>query len=301
MPGEGILNEGRGRAQAATEYIVIYGFAILVIVTVIVLLYNVFATSRNVVPNSCQFSSTISCADMIVVTNTVTGGTYAQVFLINSGEYPITNPALIVSVNNVNSSVRNCQPSYVKTGGLIVCNDTLGQVSSPQLNQLLQGGLYLYAAQCGLSTSPAQCKKPQTLTYVGNFAGYVQTSAPATELAITLVPQTYTPSSNLQRYWLHALVTINGQPMSGAVVNFSANGIATVSPKYADTNTTGGATSYINSTTYNSFKVYANLSISGLFANVIVTFSSTTSLTTTTNGGDGGGGGYASKPLSVGP
>ena len=94
------------RAQAALEFIMTYGWAILVVLVMIgALAYMGIANPRKFIPESCTFSTGVGCQDFLL-THVGTDDLRVQFTLENSLGKPIT-------IGPVNISSRN--------GGGVVC------------------------------------------------------------------------------------------------------------------------------------------------------------------------------------
>src|SRR5574337_881936 len=113
------------KAQSAMEYLVTYGWAILIIAIVVSLLYLYVIVPSTVVPSSCSFVSGAYCNNIIVGTNLQTHVTKLAVFLTNTQQYPLANPALVVRTGSINSTPYACSPTFVLAGGSVVCTVTL--------------------------------------------------------------------------------------------------------------------------------------------------------------------------------
>ncbi|MGC8648261.1 MAG: hypothetical protein ACP5SJ_02060, partial [Candidatus Micrarchaeia archaeon] len=127
--------------QSAMEYLLTYGWAVLLIAIIASLLYLYMVVPHVIVPSSCSFFSGAYCNDLVVGTNATTHAAKLAVFLTNTQSYPILHPELFVNVNGVNSSVAPCQPNYVLPGGAIICEVSLPIQES--LGSFLAGKIYL--------------------------------------------------------------------------------------------------------------------------------------------------------------
>jgi len=65
----------KGKSQSALEYLITYGWAILIIAVVISLLYLYVAVPKVIVPSTCSFLTGAVCQDMIFGTDTTTHAT----------------------------------------------------------------------------------------------------------------------------------------------------------------------------------------------------------------------------------
>ena len=175
------------RQQAALEYLSVYATAILMITVAAVLLYHILITPSSRVPNTCTFAGGVTCADILLSSNSMTGNTAIMVVLNNAGSASIQSPSARVSINGVNTSSSNCLPSYVKAGGSIVC--VINVTGRPGVNQLLGGKVYLTEQNCAFSSSGA-CQNPVNQIYTGTFLGTTEANQ------ILKFQSTLTPSSS---------------------------------------------------------------------------------------------------------
>ncbi|MCL4387952.1 hypothetical protein M1567_02250, partial [Candidatus Marsarchaeota archaeon] len=109
------------KAQSALEYLITYGWAILIIAVAISLLYLYIAVPKVIVPSTCNFVTGAVCQDMIFGTNTTTHATVIGFFITNPRKYPIYGPEIYASVNGRNTTAAQCKPSFVLAGGSVIC------------------------------------------------------------------------------------------------------------------------------------------------------------------------------------
>ncbi|MCL4372164.1 hypothetical protein M1373_02495 [Candidatus Marsarchaeota archaeon] len=242
-------------AQSATEYIVTYGWTILIIAIAISFLYLYIAVPHAIVPSSCSFLTGVTCDDMVLGTNATTHLTSIGVIMTNSRPYPILNPTFFASINGRNASAATCRPSFVLPGGSIICVLHLSNVTS-SLGQYFSGDLYLNASYCGFaanSSSPSSCASVPRETYKGLYTARAE-PATASNYSIKLTAATYNaPATNVPDQ-LTATVTLLGYPQEGATVNFTAaflNGTPATPPdslqyQYTTTSANGQAINYVS-------------------------------------------------------
>ena len=164
-------------AQIAMEYLATYGWAILIGVVAISLIYFYLIAPNIIAPSSCIFSIGVSCSDMAATTNGIAGNTVLTVSLQNAQQFPITNPTMFYNINGTNSSALPCtSPSMIyNPGNTIICQATLPMQA--QAGTLIYGKIYVNASYCGLLpsfnfTSPS-CSGAPKQTYVGTFNTHV--------------------------------------------------------------------------------------------------------------------------------
>jgi len=274
--------------QSAMEYLMTYGWAVLLIAVISSLLYLYITVPHVIVPTTCNFISGAYCNDLVVGSNATTHVSMLAVFLTNTQSYPILNPKLFINVNGVNTSAQACKPNYVLPGGAIIC-----QVQLPvqeALGAFVSGKIYLNASYCGLVSNytPQGCASAPRQTYIGSFTSH---TAPlvSTTSSITLRAGNSTQSAiSSVKDPLYATVKLLGYPTTGATVNFTATFVAnstnavppySISPPITTTNTTGVALSYIYGSKVAKINVtagyagYTNTTTINFTPPIILTFS----------------------------
>ena len=271
---------GRYKGQSALEYLVTYGWALLLVAIVASLLYLYVLAPSAIVPSQCSFASGMQCKDLILGMNYTTHAAELAIYATNSQPYPIEKPVLYININGVNTTAVQCKPNYVLAGGSIICEVPLSQKVS--FNQLVTGSLYINALYCGLTgaNTPASCTTSPTEVYSGSFNAHVQPMV-STSSTITLFAVNTThpgnPANNAKDP-LMADVKLLGYQLAGATVNFTAtfaNGTDAVPPysmssQYATTSTAGIAQDNIWGTTIGNVIVKATYA--GLNASINITF-----------------------------
>ncbi len=259
-----------GRLQSATELLVIYGIAFLILAVVITVLYSVFASPSSKIYNTCNFAGGVTCGEIILGTNSVTSNTAIVVLLSNAGTSYLKSPHILVSVKGTNSTSFACSPNYVRAGGSILC--IINLTTKSNVAETMTGTLYFSAQNCAFS-NPGSCQQTANQIYAGSFSATSQYLSPTLGIGITLTAANADPPTNNQKDQLIATVTLFGNPLRGITVNFSSNtpSVYQVSPKYASTNATGKALSYIWGATPGLVRVFANFS-NTISANVLLLF-----------------------------
>ena len=261
------------RAQSAMDYVTNYGWAVLILVVIIALLYFYIYIPAQVVNTSCNFVNGVYCSDLIVASNSVTHNTVVALLLTNAQQSSLLNPKLYAHINNVNTSSSNCSPNYVLPGGSMICS--FNTTTTMSNGQLLSGVVYLNVTYCQLSSGSygtgASCQSPTQQTYSGSFAGHIQQLS-STKSSITLTAANSIESASNSSYPLTATVKILGYPLKGATVNFtlSNNSGFVVLPNKTTTNAQGIALSGISGTEPGNVIVTATYA--GLSANTLITF-----------------------------
>jgi hypothetical protein len=261
---------GNRKQQAAIEYLLVYGIAFLVILIAAGFLYTLYQSPGSRVPNTCTFSGGVTCSDIIIATNTMTGNTAIIALFNNAGDTYIQAPNAIANLNGVNSSAFTCLPNYVRSGGSILC--IMNLTSKSAKGTVLSGTIYYTDQNCAFSTSFGSCQTSVVQTYSGKFEGTSQAYNKKPTLGISLTAANTLPPANNQRDQLTATLTLSGTPLKGATINFStSNPTYQISPKYFATNSTGQALSFIWGPSSGSTIVYANFT-NTISANIVLGF-----------------------------
>ncbi|ASI13657.1 cell surface protein [Candidatus Mancarchaeum acidiphilum] len=243
-------------AQSALEYLVTYGWAILIIAVVISLLYFFVAVPSNVVPNSCSFVTGANCEDMELGSNSISHTSTISLLITNSKDYAIKDPSITVEYNKVNVT-HSCYPSYVLPGGSIICVANMSTYLPT--NTYTYGNLYLNSEDCGSSNSSSCANAPKQI-YAGKFNTHV---ALVVKPSLTI---SLNASSGHNGRWpadnypdeLTANVIFLGYPLAGSTVNFTeVPDEETLFPTYASTSSQGIAHSFVYGTTIGNIKVNA--------------------------------------------
>ncbi len=273
----------QARAQAALEYLTVYGWAILILALAIALLYFYVIQPTLIAGNSCSFTFFVTCQDITLGPNSITHAGILTLLLTNSQQYPIQAPYLFANVNGTNTSKVACSPGFVPSGGSLFCQLTVA--NSISLNQYISGKIYLNASYCGLGanlTSITSCSSPITQTFVGTFGAHAQKAASSSNVVVALSVAS-SAATNVP-VTLSAAVTFLSTNIAGAPVNFTeSSSTPLLYPQYATTNPSGIAYSTIKSNA--PITVTVTASSFGVSASNTITFTYTpppTSTTTTT-------------------
>ncbi|MEM3199314.1 MAG: hypothetical protein QXD11_01050, partial [Candidatus Micrarchaeaceae archaeon] len=254
----------KGKAQSAMEFLITYDWALLLIAIFLAALYFFVIVPYVLNPNYCVFSNGVACEAMFLATN-LTHATTIGLLLTNTQSTPISNPSILASVNNANSSIARCMPNYVLPGGSIICILKLPMSSS--INTYLSGSFYLHADSCTY-VNQANCTLHQV--YNAKFSGHT-TLMPSPKVSISLSVASNSVPADGTPVQLSAFVKLFGYPLKGAVVNFTSNASsAYISPAYTLSDTQGHAISSISSKTIQ--KVRVNAAFANVSANATISF-----------------------------
>ncbi|HUC39003.1 MAG TPA: hypothetical protein VL944_02645 [Candidatus Acidoferrum sp.] len=266
------------RAQAATEYLITYGWAVLLIALAVTFIYFYLIGPYLVASNTCSFTTPITCQDSVLGINLTTGNAKLILLLTNSQQYPIESPVIFANINGTNTTGSACIPGYVPAGGDMICR--LPVSNNITINRYLSGKLYLNASNCAFGANVSaieSCASPITETYVGQFGSHAQQIFSTNVIIVLTSSATSVPINNT--ITLYATVGIAGSPVRGVPVNFSESSqIPSLKPQYATTSTAGIAESFIRSPSLASVTVTATSL--GSSSNILISFMTTTSTTT---------------------
>jgi len=259
----------RSKAQSAMEYLITYGWAILIIAIAATLLFFYVSAPRVLPPSTCSFVTGAYCNSMVFGTNSVTHNTIVAFFITNTKSVPIEDPTLVININKANSTSYVCSPKYVSPGGSIICQTSYLPGITSTYGQLYLGSIYLSAQTCA-GTYPNLCSSTVGQTFSGTYNAHVEPLISTTS-SITLTAKNATQVTGSGQDPLYAHVTLLGYPLKGATVNFTENNTAyTISPNVTTSSTNGTALSGVSGTQTGKTIVTANYA--GYTASVAITF-----------------------------
>jgi hypothetical protein len=195
-------------------------------------------------------------------------------FLTNTQQYPILNPEISINISNIGLVNGRCLPSYVLSGGAIICNVTM-PTKAISMGTLVSGKLYLSAIPCP-SGNATTCTSSQRETYIGNFNSHASPLLTNTTATIYISVLNSSEAENIPDP-VTATVYLLGRPLAGATVTFKVTSLSgapinytSAKPSVETTNTNGEATSFVTSTFSGPIKVTA--SFAGISANETINF-----------------------------
>jgi hypothetical protein len=163
-------------AQSAVEYMVTYGWALILITIVLVIFYQFSQIPQRASSPTCEFQQGLYCEDVSIATNAQTSVTTLTINVINEQSYYLSNPSIIVNFNNVNLSPGGCSPSIWENGKPALCSVVL-PLSSNTLGQFVSAKLYLTAGNCALAANylaTKSCANAQNQIFVGAVSGHTE-------------------------------------------------------------------------------------------------------------------------------
>ena len=242
------------KLQSATEYLITYGLALLVVAVVAVVIYSHFALPQAA-PSSCVFSSYVTCKQVTIGSNSA--GTQAVVLLSNSQSYSIESPSLTLNSSLTGLISSSCTPSFVLPGGLIECIFSSSKKLS--INQLTSGNLYFTTTVCSGGTN-GLCNAPLQQTYAGAFSTHITpTTNPSCSIAFIDASSLHKNSRGTYYYTVAFQLSLSGYKVGGGTLYLTTNSAQTTfSPKYVNTDNYGYAVSNLNNPTSNSVLLTAS-------------------------------------------
>jgi hypothetical protein len=266
MAGNGL------KAQTAFDFLVSYGWGMVLLGMVVAALIVFVSLPYNTVPPSCTVRYGATCKYISIGSNSLLSTTRINLILQNSQQYGLINPYATVNVSGYGSLQLPCLPANVLAGGIMLCTATYPAATG--LGTQAQGEIWLNATIC-LQGSFDLCTAQQQVSFIGNFTG--QTVAPSIS-ALQPSVALYVPSPDDRVYTplpIVANVRVGGVPIQGSGVSFAVNAVqASVSPGMALTNINGNATAYFTGRSLGSVTVTAN-SLGVYAANTITVVYST--------------------------
>ena len=181
------------KQQSAFEFITTYGWAILILAIVIVMLYYFIGIPSTSVPNECKFIYGSNCQGIIATS--LASSTKMTLVITNSQSYPIFNPLIKVATDSYGNLSAACLPAnaLVNPGSEIICNVTIPQKISP--GTTITGTIYLNITACP-SGNINNCQPEQLQTYKGNIITRVTSQSYNIHLTSTSTSSTSTSSTS---------------------------------------------------------------------------------------------------------
>ena len=257
------------RGQSATEFLLTYGWAFLILTLVIAAFYIFLAAPQQIAPSICSLSNGGSCQDIVVSSsNSITRVAF---LLTNTQSFPVAYPSVALNASVLGSRTLACVPTLVLPGADIICNETTHSGNLAQ-GALVSGSFKLDYLPCP-SANVLSCGSSGHENFIGDFNAHSSALLSPISLTILLTAQNSTQIADGQKDELKANVMLLGTPIQGVTVNFTSNTpTANVIPFLSTTNSNGDAISYI----WSNFT--GNVLVSAIFANdisnTIVDFSS---------------------------
>lgn len=245
--------------QSASEFLSVYGIALLGIAVVAVIIYAIFALPSSSVPNLCSFSGYVSCKNIAIGSNSVT--TRAILLFSNSQQYSVENAIPTINIAGTGAFSGSCSPYLALPGGIFECVINFDKKMTP--NQLSSGNLSLSVTVCS-SIGKKACASSLRENYSGKFDVHISPVVPPPRCTIALSGNTVVPIGI--KSTLTANVKLFNTNIAGATVNFTtANGMdVALTESLINTDSNGNATTLAYS------PIPGNYVITASFANCTV-------------------------------
>ena len=184
---------GTSKQQSAFEFITTYGWAILILAVVIVLLYYFIGIPSTTVPSTCKFLFGSNCQG--IVATSLASSTKMTMVITNAQSYPIFNPLIKVATDSYGNLSAACLPAnaLISPGSEIICNVTIPQKISP--GTPITGTIYMSVDSCP-SGNINNCQPKQLQTYKGNIITRVTSQSSGIHLTSTSTSSTSSTSTS---------------------------------------------------------------------------------------------------------
>ncbi len=244
MPKKGkaakrVPSEREERAQSATEYLVTYGWAILIVAAILGFLIYFVSAPSYLAPNTCNFVSGTTCKAFIFASN----AQLSKIALVvsNAQSYPIVVSNMWINVSGTAYPAK-CMPNFVLPGGSIICNATVPKPKS--IGTLESGSIYINAKACPYANS-SSCISNES--YLGKFSAHVSPMLSQIPITISIYTNT-SQTADGSKTPLVANVKLLGYPLGGATVYFSTNdSYVNITPNITTTGSDGNAYAQLSS------------------------------------------------------
>ncbi len=226
-------------AQSSMEYLVTYGFALIIIAVAAGLLYYFLYIPRTSVPNTCTFNQVVYCDDLsAALFGSATGSGVLYFEATNQGSSALANGIFTLNINGANYTGGTCVgplqlsiSTYTPPGGSMYCGIVLPSNSNLYQGEFVSGTVYLTVKNCGLSANylvSSACAGGQQ-TLLGSYSGHTEIEP---ELALgaptcQLNPSSFSNTNTPVCYTQNTLLTSNITALSITVnpgVTLSTNG-----------------------------------------------------------------------------
>ncbi|MCL5008691.1 MAG: Ig-like domain-containing protein [Candidatus Marsarchaeota archaeon] len=253
------------RLQSAVDYLVTYGWALVIITIMIAAIYFLVSGQLMSQPTFCTLSTQARCTNLAVGANSIVSK--FQIVFVNGQEYSITNPSLLFNISSHGNYNPSCSPNYVLPGGIIICS--LSTSALPVNSRI--NGLMIFKEDVCRSIGTSSCQSPLKESINGTYSATVSPSIPTVSCAISLSPA-YSSIQLGTADAVNAVVTLSDVPIASATVNFTVNPLtANLNQEYMLTNPNGTATIYVTGTSAGTVSVTGNF-LPGCSASTSVTF-----------------------------
>ena len=258
------------KGQGALEYLITYGWAMLIIIAAVGMLYFYLIVPMSVPPNNCDFIVGVTCSNYnVAMSPSLKNTASVNLMLENPEYYPIENPVMVVGVGASNYSSA-CSPSFVNPGATYICS---AQVPD-SFGSHLRANVYIEEYNCGLSKYGefnGTCADPPMQIYKGELYDTFDQNRAVAPTRMGISPATATFAAG-QDYSINSTFYFVGVPTHGITINYTLNNTdARLENAKGFTGSSGEATDTIYAAHAGTVKVTA--SFDGYSANAIITIS----------------------------
>jgi hypothetical protein len=231
------------------EYLVTYGWAILIIAIAVGVLVFFVVLPSFAAPPVCNVSAPLVCQDLLVSANPT--NTVITVNIINNQQLALDNPILFANINGTNTSAAACLPAYMPSGQFSVCRLTINLPSKQ--NQAYSGSLYFKVNNCALLPNfsiTGNCIGAPVQTISGSFdtkvGGPSSYSASTTSISTTtaLINSTTTLGTSTATTTAPATTTFTPLTIAAPSASVAAMDLGTGSISLSDSGASGGESPY---------------------------------------------------------
>ncbi len=171
-PSNSVMSPRNMRAQAAFEYLMTYGWVIIIVTIAVLLIYSYVIAPNILPPSVCYFVSGVKCNDVNGVINSTSSLGSIVVSISNLNRYAVAYPHMFANVNGTNTTPSSCSSAFLKPGNTTLCTVNLYVPVSNGTS--LAGKLYISVRDCGLLVSfndtPAGCAAAPEAVFSGDFS-----------------------------------------------------------------------------------------------------------------------------------
>ncbi|MGB9703099.1 MAG: Ig-like domain-containing protein [Candidatus Micrarchaeales archaeon] len=232
------------KIQSAVEFLMTYGFSLLIIATAIAAFYAYFLLKNPIsyVQSTCSLSS-LYCGSSILIKGNSTIPSYIVIYVTNSFSKPISFPQNSFKVTYQTLSFNGtCSPGTLFPGATSICIANLGIPLN--IGSTLRFNLqipFIYANQKFNASGITDVTVSPTIS---------QSSFTSSSLSVSANSYNgYWPGDGVTPVKILATLKINNFPIRGMQVNFSTNDSRVVIlPNVSITNASGVAVAYAKTT-----------------------------------------------------
>ena len=256
------------RLQAAVDYLVTYGWAIIVISISLAFIYFYLQGQVLSLPSRCSLGTEVICTDLALGSNTATATTAMQIVLVNGQQYSVENAIATVNISGYGDYSPICSPFYVLPGGKVICSVT--GLPSMHINSGASGYILFNESVC-TTIGTTSCSKYFRESFNGTYGTTVSPSVPSVSCTMTAnaLQPTATAGTSIT---MDANVLLSGSPVQGITVGFvSSSSHSSFSQNYALSNPNGTASVSVTDPQAESVTITVN-SLTGCTATNTITF-----------------------------